>query len=147
MLPNSTLDLCSSTSLPGNRGVIRNILKDWACSQLSTQEGGKASWGLLVSAQVGGISGFIFQPGKALCGFQGCRWGVEAPSSGCLCCDSSPTGTSGSRWLTSLVGHCHHPKGHKCFPLFREQFLWSRVWLLSMIYSSRSNSMTSKATR
>lgn len=59
----STL-LCSSTSLPGERGVLSKIPKDWGCSQPSTQEGGKALWGLLLPTQVGGISGFIFSARK-----------------------------------------------------------------------------------
>lgn len=75
--------LCSSTTLPGERGVLRKIPKDWGCSQPSTQEGGKAPWGLLAPST--GWWHFISSARKGSVWISGVQMGVQAPSSGCLC--------------------------------------------------------------
>lgn len=84
--------LCFSTSLPGERGVLRKIPKGWGCSSQVLERVERPLGTCLVSAQVSGCSGFIFQPGKALYGFQGCRWGVRPQALDVCAVSSSPTG-------------------------------------------------------
>lgn len=114
------------------------------CSQLCTQEATKACWGLLVLSTGHWLFWVDFQTAKALYRLQGSGWDPRA--AGLCSVRSGPTGTTGSRQLISLAVLCCHQKDRNCFPLCKDQISWSKGWPLSLIYSSRSNAMTCKAT-